>query len=87
MKERNSFGDTEATHALAVHHQAIITLVVILLLFAGRDIQGATGLAGQLLQDNDQAPGSGRAELESNDLTSVTIKRSLTTWRWQNDLR
>jgi hypothetical protein len=60
---------TEPTHALAVRHQAIITLVVILLLFAGREFRGATRLAGHLLQDNDQLTVS--AELESNDLTSV----------------
>lgn len=60
MKETNAFGKVEAAHALAFY-PAAITLLVILLLFAGRE---ATRLADHLLQDNDQAVS---VELNSND--------------------
>jgi hypothetical protein len=85
MKERRFFDNTEGTPALAVDHKPSMTLVIVYLvmalLFAGREVNGnseATRLASTLLQSNDQATLAG-AELESNELTSVTTQKTEST--------
>jgi hypothetical protein len=69
----------------AVHSTFITNLLVaylgILLLFAGRDINGATRLASQLRHDTDQATLTGSVDLESHDPYS-SVRQS--TWTTNN---